>query len=318
MTWHREMLAGRRPAGGGVPFAANVPAFALQAARLQRLAQRVGDSALNMLLCLVCAGWMGGVSAMADTGFPAPASTVPALPRLSLEVTPTPFRFRYDTTQTRTRSISADRSGEDLHLTRDAGSPHLLLALDTGTPWRFSLEHFQTSATDQATLNRKQYLFNLFPLTVNADVRAQVSVDHLKLTASRTILDTPTSTLGLDLGLGVTRAAWSLTSTNPQVQEGVVDKGVLPLPSLGLHAAYRPSSRIRLALKGDYFALSRQDTQGRSYSFKGELAYHPKANLTFVAGLARSTLRVSLQKPDYTRDIELSHGGPYLGVRHLF
>lgn len=273
---------------------------------------------LHLCAALVAFSW--GAAPAPAGGFPAalPSALPASSPfRLGVDMTPTPFRFRYDTT-TQTRSASADRSGEDLRLGQDGGNPRLVLTLETDTPWRFDLEHFKTSAAEQAALSRKQYLFNHFPVTVNADVHARVSVENLKLVASRALVTTPWSSLGLDLGLGITRAAWSLASTNPEVGENLLDRGTLALPLLGLRAEFRPSSRIRWALKGDYFSLARTDTRGRALSFKGELEYRPTRALALNAGIAHASLGATLRGSAHVRDIELTQGGPYLGLRYQY
>lgn len=238
--------------------------------------------------------------------------------RLSVEFTPAPFRFRYDTTQIKTQDISSNRSGEDVNLSQGAGQSLMTLHLETEGIWHFSAEQYQVSAANHALLTRKQYLFNRFPITVAAEANAKIAVDSLKISAKRSILETPTGKLGISLGLNVTTASWSLTSTNPAILTGTQGEGTLPLPSLGLFAEHKPSTHTRLKFQTEYFALSHNQTEGRSYYFKGQFEYQPNPTLTLGAGVVHSRLDLNFRMADYMREISLIQGGPYFSLRYNF
>jgi len=237
---------------------------------------------------------------------------------ISATLTPSRIRFRLDTVQTRSQNVNANRSGEDIDLNQAQGQNLLTLKLETGGSWHFMAEHYQSSVADTAFLTRQQYLFNHFPITVAAEANARLRVENLKFAAGRTLAETEAGIFGLRLGANLIHADWSLTSTNPAVLAGAKDKGLLLLPSLGFFGELRPSKHTYLSLQADYFALTLDQLEGQSYSFKGLFEYRPTPALAVGVGVVNSSLDVRIHKRDYSRNFSLEYGEPYLSLSYTF
>lgn len=169
-------------------------------------------------------------------------------------------------------------------------------------------------------LERIQYLelITRIPFQITAETNAKLRVDNLKFSAGRTLAETDAGKFGLTLGASLTKASWSLTSTNPNVLASAGDEGLLLLPSLGFFSEWHPSKHTTLSLRADYFALKLDQSEGQSYTYQGLVEYRPTPTLSLGLGYGRSSLDVRVHKRDYDRDFSLGHGGPYLSLRYAF
>ena len=219
-------------------------------------------------------------------------------------------------------TIGTELNFEDLGLPKKKTLPTLLLGARLGHAWRAEFEYFQLRRSGRATLDREiQVDDTVFP--VAAELDSSVRSDIYRASGGYSFVRTPLLEVGAVLGLHVTTFDLALRGTistpgQPASTASEQKKQTVPLPTIGLYAAFVVAPGWQATGRVDYFSLRQGDYDGRLINAQANLIYRITPQAGVGVGWRLDDYRIEATKTSFRGEVEYKFRGPQAFVEFSY
>jgi hypothetical protein len=210
----------------------------------------------------------------------------------------------------------------DLKYSDRKALPAGLLGVRVGRGWHLIGEAYTLNRTSSTALDR-DIVFDGVTYPASARVASSFSSSIYRFSVNHDIFSGPDYAIGASLGAHITSFEVSLEGEGSVGTAGASlqsrRRSVLaPLPTLGLHARYRPIPRLQLAARADYLSLKIDDYGGRLLNAQVSADYALTRNLALGLMFRHVNYRLTVTKPDWNGRVTYRFTGPAATATLMF
>jgi hypothetical protein len=282
--------------------------------RVLNAARRIN---LFVAIAAACTGWAASPAAAAEDAEPL------ADPRVWVQA-----GIFYPSINTEVRVARNGETGSNLDFETDLDFPDRR-ALPSGTlgvrlarGWHLIGDFYSLERSRTATAAR-DITFDGVTYPASGEVSAGFTSSVYRLTVNHDIITGKDHALGVALGAHVTNFSVFLEGQGQVGQAQVAfeqrrREALAPLPTVGIHARYRPMDRLQLSVRGDFLSLKIDDYDGRLLNGQASADYAITQNLSMGIMLRHVDYRLGVEKPDWNGLIRYRFTGPAAVATLLF
>ncbi|MFM9977135.1 MAG: hypothetical protein ACKVOP_03695 [Sphingomonadaceae bacterium] len=210
----------------------------------------------------------------------------------------------------------------DLAFKDRAALPSVMAGMRLGKDWRVVGEFYRLGRSREASL-ATAIVFDGVTYPVNASVTGSFSSDVYRLSVGYSFINKPKIEVGAALGAHLTDFSVGLAGTG-NVGTAAASfqerrrRLFAPLPTVGLHAEWRPAPRVRLATRVDFLSLKIDDYDGRLINAQASAAYEVTRGLDLGLMWRQVDYRLGVSKPDWSGQVNYRFSGPMAFVEYRF
>jgi hypothetical protein len=210
----------------------------------------------------------------------------------------------------------------DLKYSDRKALPAGVLGVRVGRGWHLIGEAYALNRSNSTTLDR-DIVFDGVTYPASARVESSFSSSIYRFSVNHDIFSGPDYAVGAALGAHVTSFEVSLAGEGSVGMTGAALQArrrtvLAPLPTLGLHARYRPIPRLQLAARADYLSLKIDDYGGRLLNAQVSADYALTRNLALGVMFRHVNYRLDVTKPDWNGRITYRFTGPAATATLMF
>jgi hypothetical protein len=189
-----------------------------------------------------------------------------------------------------------------------------LLSVRLANRWRIEAEYFSLDRSNTKAIDRTIEWGDIsFP--VNTVVNGSFDSTIYRLSGGYSIIKDNKSELGVALGLFATDFSATLASSGIGSQTGDV---LVPLPTIGIYAAYALSPRWLVSGRVDYFGIKYGDYDGSLLNATIGLDYRFFRNFAVGVGYRHVEYNLSVTKPKFDGELNYNLSGPIAYIEASF
>jgi hypothetical protein len=202
--------------------------------------------------------------------------------------------------------------GNAINLEKVLGLDENVDTYDVGVEWRFFDRHrFNVNYFDLSRTGSKHVTgtIDLPDGTENFDIALNTEFDWKVFSATYTwsFLQTNTYEVGFTIGANITKLTLGIETFQGKVE--AAENATLPLPVLGLSAAYAFTPKLILRGDGGWFGIKIGDVDGSQWVGSIDLEYNMWKYVGFGLGYRYYRIDVGVTDEDWRGDIQYDYNG---------
>jgi len=234
----------------------------------------------------------------------------------------------YPSVDTGVRVARTGGTGSDLDLEADLDFPDRrvlpsgTLGVRAGRGWHLIAEAYSLTRSRTAIIDR-DITFDGVTYPASAAVSAGFASTVYRLTVNHDIASGSDYALALAVGAHVTDFSVFVEGEG-QIGQGQATierrrrEALAPLPTVGVHARYRPMPRLQLSARGDFLSLKVNDYDGRLLNAQASADYAVTRNFALGVMLRHVDYRLGVDKADWNGRIRYRFTGPAATATLIF